>query len=143
MKNLTLYKNLLYTKNETIPVNKTESLWCYQNKIAQNDLEPKKENYLVDGQFMGWALQNKPETNCVPQDCTAIFEGKYLFIQGITESCHSQAECHEFFTQAAEALYLESLWQEILLDTEKVYIRHLQEDGKNVFQLFRLILHAN
>ena len=41
---------------------------------------------------------------------------------------------------AAEELWLESLWQEVELDPQKVLVRNITEDGRTVFQIFRKIL---
>ena len=62
-----------------------------------------------------------------------IPKGKYLFLQGI-----GSKDDFEIIEKAAEALFLEALWQEIDLKDE-VFVRFLQEDKKTVFQIFREI----
>lgn len=138
IKTLKLYKDLRYTTQQDVEVNKTETLWCYRNGVACNDLEPCKENYLLDEQFMGWGIKNELEQKINAEDCTAICAGRYLFLQGLIPE--NKENIYAFFAQAAEELYLESLWQELQLDAERVYIRKLEEDGRHVFQFFRAIL---
>lgn len=138
IKILNLYKDLCYTTQNDAEVNKTETLMCYRNGVAHNDLDPCKENYLLDGQFMGWAIKNEVEQKINSDDCTTICAGRYLFLQGIVPK--NEKDLPSLFVQAAEELYLESLWQELELDAKRVYMRKLEEDGCQVFQFFRTIL---
>lgn len=137
IKILNLYKNLRYTAQKNVKVNKTETFWRYRNGVEHNDLEPCKENYLLDEQFMGWAIKNDLEQK-IDIDYTAICAGRYLFLQGLIPQ--NEKDLPSLFMQAAEELYLESLWQELQLDAECVYMRKLEEDGRQVFQFFRAIL---
>ncbi|OJF76777.1 MAG: hypothetical protein BKP49_05490 [Treponema sp. CETP13] len=142
-KKVELYQDLTFSKDEKCF--KNESLTIYKNTVSPKDMDPKKENYLVCKEFKGWA-------NCKPFTGTGIPTGKpkllaptdflipkgaYLFVQGLQPK--EESEQNLIFAEAAEALHLESLWQEIRLDN-CVYMRKLKENGKILFQLFRKII---
>ncbi len=120
-------------KNENI--SETEHLWVYKNGVAKNNLNPNLKDFLLEKKFLGYAIlgSNEEET----ERHNKIETGRYAFLQGLmTESTSDNTL---LFSQAAEALFLESLWQEQNFENDDVFIRILTEDSKNVFQLFRKI----
>ncbi len=131
---LTLYRDLCYTSDKSQNIVETESLWTYQCEVKHNDMQPKKELFLLNGQFMGYSIKNP---NADTKDLSAIPEGKYLFLQGIIKD--TTIDNFDLFLQASEELYLESLWLERKIKNTQVFLRFLEEDGKNVFQIFREI----
>lgn len=126
IKKLTLYKNLRYSRTEPFA---GEKLIIFTNGITKKNMNPSLDAYLTEPKECGNAVSiTSPESECE----TLIPADTYLFVQGIEEK--------EDVRQAAETLWLESLWQEIELDRHTVFMRILTEDGKNIFQLFRKIL---
>lgn len=121
IKILTLYKDFYYSKDST---NTEESLTLYKNTVKNGEMNPNIDDFLTEEFFCGTICSGKSEF--------AINQGRYLFIQGIFSS-------PETVKDAAQELYLESLWQELTFTDDKVYMRKLDEDGKTVFQLFRKI----
>ncbi len=133
IKTLSLYKDLWYTTEKNVDVIKTEYLWKYRCGNKNNEFNPKKELYLLEGQFLGESLKVAPTENA--KNCSAIKQGKYLFLQGLIVD--KDANNQDLLLNASEELYLESLWLESKIIGDVVYIRFLEEDGKNVFQIFR------
>ena len=121
IKILTLYKDFYYSKDSS---NTEESLTLYKNTVKNGEMNPNIDDFLTEEFFCG--------TICTGNQKFAINQGRYLFIQGIFTS-------HETVQDAAQELYLESLWQELSFTDDIVYMRKLEEDGKTVFQLFRKI----
>ncbi len=138
IKTLSLYRDLCYTARKDIEIIKTESLWSFTTGIKQNEMEPKKDLFLLNGQFLGYAIKAK-EVQPKNTD-NAIHAGKYLFLQGLIEN--ENVDNSAILTEAAEALYLEGLWLEKEVKNNSIFVRYLEEDGKNVFQLFREINDA-
>ena len=128
IKKLTLYKNLRYSLTAENS-DKNESLKIYTNAVMKNNMNPRKEDYLKEPVDCGFAVpldsQEQPQETVLPA-------GQYLFVQGNAEK--------DDMATAAEELWLESLWQEIELEPQKVFVRNLTEDGRTVFQIFRQIL---
>jgi len=121
IKILTLYKDFYYSKDSS---NTEESLTLYKNTVKNGEMNPNIDDFLTEEFFCGTICSSKSEF--------AINQGRYLFIQGIFSS-------PETVKDAAQELYLESLWQELTFTDDTVYMRKLDEDGKTVFQLFRKI----
>jgi predicted ATPase len=121
IKILTLFKDFYYSKDST---NTEESLTLYKNAVKKGETNPAIDDFLTEEFFCGNICSGESEF--------AINKGRYLFIQGIFTS-------HETVQDAAQELYLESLWQELSFTDDIVYMRKLEEDGKTVFQLFRKI----
>lgn len=96
----------------------TEELILYRSLVKINDLEPVFENHLADR---------------VSTD--QIEPGFYLFTQGRMNEDSGDAET--LWREAAEAIWLESIWREIKFKDDRIHVRILSEDGKRVFQLFR------
>ncbi len=132
-KTLTLYTDLLFSMNESETSVQNEYLWKYRCGVKHNDINPKRELFLLDGQFMGNALKQ----NIAEQKYSVIPQGKYLFLQGIITN--KNTDNHNLFLQASEELYLESLWLDKKITSDVVFLRFLEEDGKTVFQIFREI----
>lgn len=102
----------------------TGNIRLYTTKAVKNIYDIPRTQQL--------SAQSEPST---------IPKGKYLFIQDIKKTA-SDAQW-EAQLEAAELLWLESLWQEIPLTDNTVYIRLLQEDSKEIFQVFRPIDSAS
>jgi len=134
-KNLTLFENLSFsTKTEDNSyISKLECLYKYENKVKKSDTNPNIKMFLTNEIFCGYGFYGEKSENHIDDEMNFIPKGKYLFLQGI-----GSKEDFEIIEKAAEALFLEALWQEIDLKDE-VFVRFLQEDKKTVFQIFREI----
>lgn len=135
IKNLSLYNDLVFLADESMPVMKTEELTIYTNAVDRNEMAPDRSKYLTDGKWVGYGLipgEELPEGN-TPSGI--IPKGKYLFVQFFIEADAKKYQ-QEMCSAAAEALFLEALWQEKTLENT-VYVRTLDEGGKKVCQLFR------
>jgi len=135
IKNLTLYNDLVFTKDDKNPVMKTEELSIFTNCVKKNDMSPDRSKYLTERRWCGYGLV--PETELLPgkEPDGVIPAGKYLFVQFFLvekDEAKNQAMCEA----AAEALFLEASWQEVALK-DTVYVRTLAEGNKKVCQLFR------
>ena len=135
IKNLTLYNDLVFTKDETNPVLKSEELSVFTNKVRKNDTNPDRHLFLTDGSWSGYGLipQENLNDGCKPDG--VIPKGMYLFVQFFIDAKDERIQ-QDMKEAAAEALYLESLWQELPLD-DTIFVRTLDEGGKKVCQLFR------
>lgn len=106
----------------------TIALLSFISKVSSKNLEPAKEDHLSDG-----------------KELSQIESGHYLFTQGILPSSISNqtfsAEAQKLYRNAAEAVWLESLWNEVEFKNDKILIRILSEDGNIVYQIFRSIVH--
>ena len=127
IKILTLYKDLNFSTNSNIETEKNERLEIYRNGVSRHNMSPALDEYLKDGIQCGFAL---PKDSTAKADY-AIKAGKYFFVQGNAKK--------DSLNEAAEALWLESIWQEQALDMETVYIRYIKEDGNEAFQIFRKV----
>ncbi len=85
--------------------------------VSINDLEPSPADHLAGDTAV-----------------TEIPPGNYLFTQGC------DAEDRTAWRDAAEAVWLESLWQEAEFKTDSILVRVLSEDSKTVFQIFREVV---
>ncbi len=132
-KTLSLYNDLLFSTYDNETKVQSECLWKYRCDVKHNETNPKRELFLLDGQFMGEAIKQKP----IEHNYTAIPQGKYLFLQGII--ANKDTDNHDLLLQASEELYLESLWLDKKIKNNVVFLRFLEEDGKSVFQIFREI----
>ena len=128
IKKLTLYKDLRYSQTAE-NLNRDESLMIYTNGVLKNNMNPDKADYLKEPLDCGFAIPLDSEEQ--PKE-TLLPAGQYLFVQGNAEK--------DDMATAAEELWLESLWQEVELDPQKVFVRNITEDGRTVFQIFRKIL---
>ncbi len=137
IKNLTLYNELVFTKDEKNPVMKAEELSVFTNCVKKNDMKPERSKYLTEGKWCGYGLMPEASlnTNCKPD--AVIPAGKYLFVQFFLEQ-NNEAINQALREAAAEAVALEGTWQEIALK-DTVYVRTLDEGGKKVCQIFREI----
>lgn len=143
VKKIFLYQTLTFSKNDQC--NKNESLTIYTNGIAPKDTNPILLHYLDNKRFEGWSNYNPYKGKGIPSSLpqklapteAKIEKGTYLFVQGIQPK--KEEDCTEVFSKAAEALYLESIWQEYTL-SNTVYMRKLKENDKILFQLYRKII---
>jgi len=109
----------------------TIAILVYRSLVRKGDLEPTGDAHLSKG--------------ALDENGPVIPAGNYLFAQGpsaeaafaLGESGITEAE--RDWRNAAEAVWLESLWQEAEFKTDRIYIRILSEDSKTVFQIFREI----
>ncbi|MCM1321372.1 MAG: hypothetical protein NC041_05985 [Bacteroides sp.] len=161
VKTLTLYTPLRFKKNSgsgsEIP-NSQEMLAVYTHAVSKYDSAPDKEKYLTRGQFCGFGLfsntdgsaetapaaadenaLSRRQTDGTESEYTVIPAGMYLFTQG---ACGNFSEDefpqpNEQMQNAAEAVYLESLWLEKTFAGSDVYVRVIKKSGGAVFQIFR------
>jgi hypothetical protein len=112
---LHLHRDITLPENGPAP-DGTTKLYAYRSLVAKNDLEPTKADHLAGR-----------------TPVREIGAGQYLFTQGPLPDEKEE----EAFRDAAEAIWLEALWQEAELADDKVYVRILAEDSKTVFQVFR------
>ncbi len=127
IKILTLYKDLNFSADSNIETNKNERLEIYRNGVSKHNMSPSLDEYLLDGKKCGFAL---PKDSTATPDY-AIKAGKYFFVQGDVKQ--------DSLNEAAEALWLESIWQEQVLDMNTVYVRYINEDDHEAFQIFRRV----
>ena len=104
----------------------TIALFEYESRVAKNDLEPAPNDHLAGG---------KP--------LSVLPAGIYLFTQGFAEKTgdprHPDALIERLFREAAEAVWLESLWRETTLKNKRILVRILSEENNLAFQIFREI----
>lgn len=106
----------------------TIAILPYRSLVARGNLEPVRADHLV---------RDDAASNA------AIPTGRYLFTQGIStvgeraalEPGRTEAEAE--WLDAAEAVWLESLWRDERFANDRLFVRLLTEDGKTVFQIFR------
>ncbi|MBO4437946.1 MAG: hypothetical protein J5798_01230 [Spirochaetaceae bacterium] len=127
IKILTLYKDLNFSTDSNIETDKNERLEIYKNGVSKHNMSPALDEYLKDGIEYGFAL---PKDSTAKADY-AIKAGKYFFVQGDLKK--------DNINEAAEALWLESIWQEQTLDMDTVYVRYINEDNHEAFQIFRKV----
>ena len=127
IKILTLYKDLNFSADSNIETDKNERLEIYRNGVSKHNMSPSLDEYLKDGIQCGFAL---PKDSKEAPDY-AIKAGKYFFVQGDAKQ--------DSLNEAAEALWLESIWQEQALNMETVYVRYINEDDHEAFQIFRRV----
>ena len=127
IKILTLYKDLNFSTDSNIETDKNERLEIYKNGVSKHNMSPSLNEYLKDGIECGFAL---PKDSTAKADY-AIKAGKYFFVQGDLKK--------DNINEAAEALWLESIWQEQTLDMNTVYVRYIKEDAHEAFQIFRKV----
>lgn len=127
IKILTLYKDLNFSTDSNIETDKNERLEIYKNGVSKHNMSPSLDEYLKDRIQCGFAL---PKDSTAKADY-AIKAGKYFFVQGDLKK--------DNINEAAEALWLESIWQEQTLDMDTVYVRYINEDNHEAFQIFRKV----
>ena len=105
----------------------TFAILAFSSLVEKGNLEPKTEDHLAGG-----------------ETATEIPSGYYLFAQG---TCGAEEgsdlfapELKSLYRQAAEEVWLESLWREKAFADSRVFVRLLREDGKTAFQIFRKVL---
>lgn len=127
IKILTLYKDLNFSTKPDAETSQNERLEIYKNGVSKYNMSPSLDEYLLEGTKCGFAL---PKDSKETPDY-AIKAGKYFFVQGDIKK--------DSLNEAAEALWLESIWQEQALDMNTVYVRYINEDGNEAFQIFRRV----
>ena len=132
IKNLVLYEALVFSKDETAPIIKTEELSVFESGVKKNDMNPEQSRFLIDGKWCGYGLKPGAKLKEGQAPDGVIPEGKYLFVQFFADP--KDEKQHMF--EAAEALFLEASWQEVNLK-DTVYVRTLEEGDKKVVQIFR------
>lgn len=137
IKNLVLFENLWFSKEESSNTTKLEYLYKYENKVSKAETNPNLNMFLTNEEFLGFGYygqafdDSEKSENQVDEKLNFIPQGKYLFLQGV-----GTKDDFELVEKAAETLFLESLWQEKNLKNT-TYLRFLHEGEKIVFQLFR------
>lgn len=121
----------------------TTALFRFSSLVKKGDLEPEPANHLTGGET----------TEKIPA-------GNYLFTQGYESGSSGDADrssadgaetdgadetakliasSRTGWQDAAEAVWLESLWQEREFADDQVIVRVLEEEGRRVFQIFRKV----
>ncbi len=122
IKTLTLYKNL-------VPTFAGEKFFS-SNINLLNPQKPEDESIKLN------------ELILLQKEYAEIIEGKYLFCQVPvqSEADNKTNELNEKTLQqikkAAGEVYLESLWQQLNFEENKIYIRKLEEHSCPVIQIF-------
>jgi hypothetical protein len=131
---LNLYTSLFYSRDTGLnPFKHTdllgEGVFYFEINPAQSlSIEPKKEHYLGNLLCGGILDPQAP-----PSKEAEIFElpaGEYMFAQ-----VRNILSREEFIWMAME-VQKEALWQRLSLE-DRLYLRYLFEDGKEVTQVFR------
>ena len=113
------------------PGDGTVAILPYRSLVAKGNLEPDPKEHLVRLEDEG------------PAGKTSIRAGRYLFAQGNSSRGEGAATDPERagaegdWRDAAEAVWLESLWRNTRFADDRIFVRILTEDGKTVFQIFR------
>ncbi len=109
----------------------TVAILVYRSLVAKGNLEPAQAEHLA-------RVEDAKEP-------VTIRAGRYLFTQGLLRLGEraardpERAESEPEWRDAAEAVWLESLWRNRAFASDRFYVRILTEDGKTVFQVFREI----
>ncbi len=109
-----------------------EELICFINKVPTNSVNPNKKDFLTQRRYLGSKAQEKnSQINQIPP-------GNYFFVQYfLSEKDFSDKnKIDSLLEDLAEAIFLESLWQEINFADDVIYARKLKEGNCSVFQLF-------
>lgn len=101
----------------------TLDILSFRSLVPRGSLEPAKEDHLVPA---GLEVSER-----------RIPEGTYLFTQAPYPADPVNRE--GAYRDAAEAIWLESLWKDLRLKNDRILARILSEDDKTVFQIFREI----
>jgi len=104
----------------------TIAILAFQSLVAEKNLEPAPADHLA-----GRA------------DAMEIPAGFYLFTQGVSSGIGGQDEkalnAEADWRDAAEAVWLESLWRDVAFKNAGILVRILAEDSNTVYQIFREI----
>lgn len=108
-----------------------------ESVVTKKNMNPKPEEYIRKDENDSKGPKSKD--GIIPA-------GNYFFVQGFLQAEHKPfilEKPSQELAEAAQALYLEFIWQEKNPANKTVYLRILHEDIKKsageVFQLFRLI----
>lgn len=133
VKNLMLYEDLLFSTVESSATTPMERLVIYTNGVQKNNLEPQPEQYLTNRQWAGYGYYG--DDSAAPTH--RIPAGTYFFLQEFAPcDITDEATLTSLALKMAEALRLESLWQEIDL-ADQVFVRFIREDEKTAVQVIR------
>lgn len=122
VRNLQLNRSICVPSDSPAP-DGTTAIYAFRSLVGANNLEPRPTDHLAHGERVG-----------------EIPSGFYLFAQGTAEGPGTGVTLNEpepSWRDAAEAVWLESLWQEAKFKNDRVLVRILSEDEKSVFQIFR------
>lgn len=117
-----------------------ERLTRFCTQVNIKNLEPTDEQYLCQGEFCGYGIPSNTDGSIeveLPEGMDAsslqcIPAGTYGFVQSDYASDKNPIK-------AAEALWLEFLWEEWEAADDQIYLRELPHGNTTVFQLFRRI----
>jgi len=105
---------------QSVAADGTASIEAYISRVAKNCLEPPAADHLTGGEAIA-----------------EIPAGRYLFAQAPLPDDEGKKKAA--FRDAAEAVWLESLWLEVGFADDRVIVRVVREDGKAVFQALRAV----
>ena len=136
VRHLKLFEPLNFSvKNKTqdfFSQNNEEELISFVNKVPAKSTNPNKKNFLTQKKYLG------SKTNFSDKNVNQIKSAEYFFVQYfLTEedSC-DERKVLSLLEDLAEAIFLESLWQEITFYDDVIFVRKLKEENCSVFQLF-------
>ncbi len=133
VKNLILYEDLLFSTQESSRTTPFERLTIYTNGVAPSNLEPELSLYLTEKTPAGFGYYSED----LSQVTHRIPAGTYFFLQEFIDcSIDDEDALYQKALKMAEALRLESLWQEVDLD-DQVFVRAIKEDEKLAVQVIR------
>lgn len=156
IRRLELFKDLLYlpaqepTEACTHPPENAEGerMTRFETQVDKRNLEPQLEHYLCNGIFCGQGIPSNIDGSVeviIPegisrQQLQQIPAGTYAFVQSeYPPHATSPQVLRENQLRAAEALWLECLWEEWETADTFVYLREIPHGNHTVFQLFRRI----
>lgn len=152
IRRLELCKDLLYLPGdmtEVLPPDFTgERMIRFETRVDRRNLEPQLENYLCNGIFCGQGIPSNVDGSVeiiIPegisrQQLQPIPAGTYAFVQCEYPPHENKPQIlRENQLKAAEALWLECLWEEWETADSFVYLREIPHGNTTVFQLFRRI----
>lgn len=136
VRHLKLFEPLNFSvKNKTqdfFSQNNEEELISFVNKVPAKSTNPNKKDFLTQKKYLG------SKTNFSDKNVNQIKSAEYFFVQYfLTEedSC-DERKVLSLLEDLAEAIFLESLWQEITFYDDVIFVRKLKEENCSVFQLF-------
>lgn len=156
IRRLELFKDLLYLPaQESAEARKNppeniegERMTRFETPVDKRNLEPQLEEYLCNGIFCGQGIPSNIDGSVeliIPEGVSRhqlepIPAGTYAFVQCEYPPHETSPQVlRENQLKAAEALWLECLWEEWEPEDNFVYLREIPHGSTTVFQLFRRI----
>lgn len=123
VRKLVLFEPLFYSREAS---DGGDSMTKFTTRVSAKSMDPAPQDYLADAVFCGYSAEGGAA------GAEQLPKGTYAFVQW-TASSGEKAEA------AAEALWLECVWQEFQPEDSTLYLRELRHGSDTVYQLFRKI----